>query len=331
MKAMGAVNGRSNSRTSAGKYELVLTNAFDWMSERRTNSVHAVVTDPPYGLVEYRPLELKKMKAGKGGIGRIPPNFGGSQRRPLPRFTVLKEADHRELERFFTRFASEAIRILVPGGHVFIATNPLLSHLVYLPMLKAGFEKRGEVIRLVQTLRGGDRPKNAHEEFASVTVMPRSQWEPWGLFRKPCQGRVQDNLRTWGTGGLRRVSDEEPFGDVIASTPTHAKERIICPHPSLKPQAFMRQIVHAALPLGSGVVLDPFAGGGSTLAAASAAGYQSIEIEINEEYFHMAYQAIPKLSELTVGEHRSGGRKRQIQSQGESSAMLGDWRKSPGD
>jgi hypothetical protein len=39
-----------------------------------------------------------------------------------------------------------------------------------------GFEKRGEVIRLVQTLRGGDRPKNAHREFAEVSVMPRSSW-----------------------------------------------------------------------------------------------------------------------------------------------------------
>jgi hypothetical protein len=74
----------------------------------------------------------------------------------------------------------------------------------------AGFEKRGEIIRLVQTLRGGDRPKNAHNEFPDVTVMPRSCWEPWGIFRKSCEGRVQDNLRKWGTGGLRRLSDRAP-------------------------------------------------------------------------------------------------------------------------
>jgi site-specific DNA-methyltransferase (adenine-specific) len=167
--------------------------------------------------------------------------------------------------------------VLVPGGHVFIAANPLLSHLVYIALTESGFEKRGEIIRLVQTLRGGDRPKNAHEEFRDVTVMPRSAWEPWGLFRKPCEGRVQDNLRKWKTGGLRRLGPDQPFCDVIQSSPTRSVEREIAPHPSLKPQAFMRQIVRAALPLGEGIVLDPFMGGGSTIAAAHAVGYGSIE------------------------------------------------------
>jgi hypothetical protein len=92
--------------------------------------------------------------------------------------------------------------VLVPGAHVMIATNPLVSHHVYVPFQAAGFEKRGEIIRIVHTLRGGDRPKNAHREFNSVTVMPKSCWEPWGLFRKPCEGRVRDNLRKWKTGGV---------------------------------------------------------------------------------------------------------------------------------
>jgi hypothetical protein len=162
----------------------------------------------------------------------------------------------------------------------------------------AGFEKRGEIIRLVKTLRGGDRPKNAHGEFAGVTVMPRSGWEPWGLFRKPCEGRVQDNLRKWKTGGLRRVSSVRPFEDVIRSAPTRGEERAIAPHPSLKPQVFMRQVVHAALPLGIGTVLDPFMGGGSTIAAALAVGYESIGIESDPVFYRMAERAIARLAQL---------------------------------
>jgi site-specific DNA-methyltransferase (adenine-specific) len=179
---------------------------------------------------------------------------------------------------------------------------------VYVPLIEAGFEKRGEIIRLVQTLRGGDRPKNAHREFSDVTVMPRSCWEPWGLFRKPCQGRVQDNLRKWKTGGLRRLSAELPFADVVPSAPTRPDERGLSPHPSLKPQAFMRQVVWASLPLGAGVVLDPFMGGGSTIAAAVAVGYESIGVEVDPDFFHMAEDAIPKLAALTVngaGNHRT--------------------------
>lgn len=283
-------------RGVVNKYEIELGDAFPWLAEREPNSIQAIVTDPPYGLKEYSEIEKGKLRKGRGGVWRIPPSFDGCKRNPLPRFTILDEADRAALRSFFAEFAVRAMRVLVPGAHVLIATNPLLSHLVYLPMIEAGFEKRGEVIRLVQTLRGGDRPKNAHAEFSGVTVMPRSGWEPWGIFRKPCEGRVQDNLRRWGTGGLRRISTKEPFSDVIRSAPTRPDERSLAPHPSLKPQAFMRQIVRAVLPLGQGAVLDPFMGAGSTIAAAAAVGYRSIGIECDPIYFSLAEKGIPALT-----------------------------------
>lgn len=177
-----------------------------------------------------------------------------------------------------------------------MASNPLLSYLVSGAIARAGFERRGEIVRLVMTMRGGDRPKNAHHEFHGVSMMPRSMWEPWLLFRKPLEGRAQDNLRAWRTGGLRRVSADRPFGDVIQSAPAREGERRHARHPSLKPQQFLRQIVRAVLPLGEGVVLDPFAGSGSTLAAAEAIGYRSMGVEIDEVYVEMAKQAIPALS-----------------------------------
>lgn len=283
-----------------GAYTIHLADAFDWMDSREPQSIHAIVTDPPYGLKEYSDEEQDKLRRGRGGVWRIPPSFDGAERIPVPRFTVLDDADLSVLLMFFEEFARRAFRLLVPGGHIVIATNPLLSHLVYLPLIEAGFDKRGEIIRLVRTLRGGDRPKNAHEEFNGVSVMPRSGWEPWGLFRKPLDGRVQDNLRKWGVGGMRRVSDADPFVDVIRSAPTRPDERKIAPHPSLKPQAFMRQIVRAVLPLGRGTVLDPFMGAGSTIAAARAVGYNSIGIELDPIYYGMAETAIPALSALRL-------------------------------
>jgi len=279
---------------------LAHADALDWLAAARPESIHAVVTDPPYGLVEYQPIELAKRKNGQGGIWRIPPSFDGHQRSPLPRFTVLRESDRDQLRDFFRQVAARLLPVLVPGAHVFIATNPLVSYLVYEPFIAVGFEKRGEIIRVVHTLRGGDRPKNAHEKFAQVSVMPKSCWEPWGLFRKPCQGRVQDNLRKWKTGGLRRISPDQPFKDMLHAAPARGIERTIARHPSLKPQSLMRQLVRAALPLGEGVILDPFMGSGSTLAAASAMGLQSIGIEKNKEYFQLASKAVPLLAALVV-------------------------------
>lgn len=283
-----------------GQASLALGDCLSWLEARDENSVHAVVTDPPYGLVEYSGVEKRKLRSGRGGVWRIPPSFDGHQRAPLPRFTTLTDAQLDALHSFFRQWGRAIRRVLVPGGNVLVASNPLVSYLVSDALAKAGLERRGEVIRLVMTMRGGDRPKNAHEEFDGVSVMPRSQWEPWLLYRKPLDGRVQDTLRQWGTGGLRRISDAKPFGDVIRSHPTPKRERQIANHPSLKPQAFMRQIVRAALPLGKGVVLDPFAGGGSTLAAANAVGYDSIGLELDPEYFTLAQDSIPALAALDV-------------------------------
>jgi site-specific DNA-methyltransferase (adenine-specific) len=292
--------------------EIYNVDAFEWLARAPANSIQAVVTDPPYGLVEYTDKELTKLKNGRGGVWRIPPSFDGRKRQPLPRFTVLSSSDKAALRDFFYRLATALMRVLVPGAHVFIATNPLVSYLVYEPLTTVGFEKRGDIIRTVYTLRGGDRPKNAHREFRDVCVMPKSCWEPWALFRKPCEGRVQDNLRKWKAGGLRRISLDQPFKDLIESSPARGIERTIAPHPSLKPQHFLRQIVRSALPLGEGIILDPFMGSGSTIAAATACGLRSIGLEINPEYYEMAVSAIPRLAALKVEEGNGSGSARRL-------------------
>lgn len=284
----------------SGRAQLFQADCMTWLDAQKASSLHAVVTDPPYGLIEYSESEQSKMRAGRGGVWRIPPSFDGSKRSPLPRFTVLTPFDLSELDRFFTAWARSLMRVLVPGANVVVASNPLLSFLVSGALAKGGLERRGEIARLVMTMRGGDRPKAAHVEFNDVSVMPRSMWEPWLLFRKPLEGRVQDNLRKWGTGGFRRVSSDKPFGDVIESAPTRASERALAPHPSLKPQAFLRKVVRGVLPLERGVVLDPFAGSASTLAAAEAVGYDSIGVERDPVYFELAKRSIPALSALKV-------------------------------
>lgn len=283
-----------------GNATLVCDDCFRWLATAADNSIEAVVTDPPYGLIEYSAAEQEKLRKGRGGVWRIPPSFDGNTRAPLPRFTVLSREDIVELERFFFSWARLLWPVVVPGAHVIVASNPLLSFVVAQAVTRAQFERRGEIIRLTMTMRGGDRPKAAHTEFADVSVMPRSMWEPWLIFRKPIEGRVQDNLRRWKTGGFRRPSKDQPFGDVIQSAPTRKEERALAPHPSLKPQAFLRKIVRAVLPLGEGTVLDPFAGAGSTLAAAEALGYASLGIEKDPRYFDVARTGIAKLRALRV-------------------------------
>jgi len=94
-------------------------------------------------------------------------------------------------------------------------------------------------------------------------------WEPWVIARKPIEGRVQDNLRKWKDGWMAEAVGGAAVRRCDPLQPDERSGRgrlqII---PSLKPQSFLRQLVRGVFAFGEGVVLDPFAGSGSTLAAA---------------------------------------------------------------
>lgn len=285
-----------------GQSWIVHADCLEWLRRVPEDSLHAIVTDPPYGIKEYDLDQLEKRANGSGGIWRIPPSFDGHTRAPLPRFTALDSSERNRLRCFFTDWSRLVVHALRPGAHVFIATNAFIAQLLYDALVEGGLEFRGQLIRLVRTLRGGDRPKNAEDEFPGVSSMPKGCYEPWGILRKPIPPKmtVSECLRRWQTGGLRRTADDKPFEDVILSERTPRREREIADHPSLKPQSFLRRVVRAALPLGDGIVVDPFMGSGSTIGAAEAVGIASIGVERNRDYYKMARKAIPRLKALEV-------------------------------
>ena len=283
-------------------YSLYHQNCFDWLRTQPINSIQGVCTDPPFGIVEFLPHEMEKMRKGKGGVWRLPPTIGGSQRMPLPRFTTLSEQDLKHVQSYFHEFGEALIPILAPGAHVFLAGTPMLQHLVQRGMAKAGFEVRGAIIRIYRGFRGGDRPKLAEKEFPEVCVTPRGTYEPWMLFRKPISERtVAENLRQWGTGALRRISIDQPLPDTLRSGKTPKAEESISSHPTVKPQQLLRVLSRSLLPAAEGTILDPFCGSGSTIAACSAIGYQSIGIEIDDLYFSELEKNIPVLANLYPG------------------------------
>lgn len=289
--------------TSEMNFEIYNADSFEWLRSVKPNSFHGVLTDPPFGVVEFTPEEIAKLRSGnKGGVWRIPPKIGGSKRAPLPRFTTLTAAEREHVRVYFRSFGEVLYPALAPGSHVLIAGTPMLQYLVQDGLAQAGFEVRGAIMRLYRGFRGGDRPKLAESDFPEVCVTPRGNYEPWMLFRKPISERtVADNLRKWGTGALRRPSVDTPFPDVIQSGKTPSTEVKIGKHPTIKPQLLLRTLARALLPSTTGIVLDPFAGSGSTIAACEAIGYKSVGVEIDTSYFSNMHENICELSCLYPG------------------------------
>jgi site-specific DNA-methyltransferase (adenine-specific) len=106
---------------------------------------------------------------------------------------------------------------------------------------------------------------------------------------------VAECLREFETGGIRRTAANAPLDDIIPSERTPQAERKIANHPSLKPQSFLRKIVYCSLPLGKGILVDPFMGSGSTIAAAESVGLPSIGLEVHAPFYEMAKEAVGRL------------------------------------
>ena len=108
-RGLYAMSRQSTSRFEYGKATLIQGDAFAVMASLEESSIHAIVTDPPYGLVEYKKSQVSKLRKGQGGVWRIPPSFDGAKRSPLPRFTTLTNADREKIVEFFGRFGEQAL------------------------------------------------------------------------------------------------------------------------------------------------------------------------------------------------------------------------------
>ncbi len=283
-------------------FTLIRGDCFEEIKLLENNSIHAVITDPPYGSIEFRPDQIEKMRSGKGGIWRLPPSFDSSTRKPLPRFSNLTPKEKIGIQDYFEKFAKILLPKVVPGGHIVISTQVLLSSRVQIGIENGGFEFRGQIIRVYKTMRGGDRPKFAEKVMKDLQVSLRGHHEPWLVFRRPLQDGllVKDNIAKWNAGALKRIEEDKPFADVIYCGVTPKKEREISGHPTTKSQDLMRKLVRLVVLNDDNLILDPFMGSGSTIAAAKFLGISSIGIEIDAGFFENAENSIESLSKIGI-------------------------------
>jgi DNA modification methylase len=111
-------------------------------------------------------------------------------------------------------------------------------------------------------------------------------------------GRVPELLRRAGLAHAATLTWRKPAPEPVvwagAQAPSADVPRVIeareppaGAHPCPKPVELMAALVEATTPAG-GVVLDPFAGSGTTLIAAAALGRSAVGIEIHPRYAALA-------------------------------------------
>ena len=158
--------------------------------------------------------------------------------------------DLTPLKAFWKTVNDELARVLKPTGHIMVFCNAESYPVFFIPT----YEKFDKVKTLVwdKTRVGlGHIFRNQHELI---------MWARW-----------QEH---------KVIEDGKLRADVISFPATLTKDR---EHPVEKPTELLEHLISATTNKGD-IVLDPFAGGGSTLLAASNLKRHYIGVEINQTY-----------------------------------------------
>ena len=109
---------------------------------------------------------------------------------------------------------------------------------------------------------------------------------------RPVKGRFRNHLEyiVWATSGA--IEKTEAYPSALIKVPTvHYTKRV---HLTEKPVELLEAIL-SVVPGDDLLILDPFAGSGSTLVAATQTGHRSVGIELDEHYAEVAAKRLQDL------------------------------------
>lgn len=286
--------------------QVIHADACSALAELPDSSVDSVVTDPPYAL-----------DAGGAMLGQVSAGYHRSETHSRG----YADNDPAAFQRWCSQWVSECLRVLKPGGHLIAFGGTRTVHRLACAVEDAGFDIRDELIWLY----GSGVPKglnlvddDGRRTGWGTTLKPAH--EPAVLARKPAQGTIARNQATYGTGALNLAACtlEDSNGttrwptntfvdDTVADLLGDAKRFFYVAkpgtaerpsvagvrHPTVKPLSLMRELVRMVTPP-EGIVLDPFAGSGTTLEAAVLEGMHALGIERDDTYLPLIHQRIER-------------------------------------
>ena len=186
-------------------------------------SVDAVVTDPPYGL-EFMGKEWDAPWKVSGDVLSDPASVGGFQDgaggNPYSRSRIRYGRDGNAMlgfQEWFTQVATEALRVLKPGGHLLAFGGTRTWHRLAVAIEDAGFEVRDSIAWMYGSgfpkslnvsiaidkaagamthrgvrvsvagnrTQGQDLPNASSVEAHNAITPAAQQWQGWGTALKP--------------------------------------------------------------------------------------------------------------------------------------------------
>ncbi|MBO1350168.1 MAG: site-specific DNA-methyltransferase [Hormoscilla sp. GUM202] len=284
--------------------EVLLGDCREVMKSIPNNYISACITDPPYNYEfighKWDDSEIKRRidrintKESKTVVKNIPYGSGLAGGVRNERWYQRNRENILDYQNWCLEWGKELFRICKPGATVLVFNSTRTVAHVQVALEDAGFYARdivvyrrssgipkGVNIRRQLEKRGYDRP----EEWDGWHSCLRNEWEAICVLQKPLVKNYLETLLQHGTGLFYTKDPLGGFQSNILENISKDKTEDFNVHCTVKPLKLMQKLVEIFVPRTPRTILiDPFAGSGTTLVAAREFNINFIGIEIVPEY-----------------------------------------------
>ena len=258
------------------------------LPELEEESIHLVVTDPPYFL-DGLDADWKKGKKGAkratGVVGSLPVGMKFDPKQGIA------------LQAFMTEVSGLMLRVLKPGAFAVVFSQPRLVHRMAIGLEDAGFEIRDlyawhftrraqfKAFSMTHFVNRMDKTEAEKEALKAKlggrkTPQLRPQFETMILAQKPRIGTFVENWHVHETGLIDASASLDGSAPSTVMTVEKPQRSHFNGHLTVKPVELVEHLIRLFSVPGQ-IVLDPFLGSGTTAVAAMRQGRACIGIEID--------------------------------------------------
>jgi site-specific DNA-methyltransferase (adenine-specific) len=280
------------------------------------NSIHLILSDIPYG-IGVEDWDVLHDNTNSAYLGTSPgQEKAGSvfKKRGKP-INGWSEADREIPKQYYewcSSWASEWLRVMKPGGSVFIFAGRRYAHRCISALEDAGFSfkdmfawmrqrapHRAQRISVVYDRRGDTESSQIWEGWRVGNLRPT--FEPVLWFTKPYKigTTIADNVLSHGVGAFNEsafMKYEKSPDNILTSGFMPGESGC---HPTQKPIRLMQSLIELSTQEEQ-IILDPFCGSGSTLLAAKLLNRKFIGYELNKEYYSVAEERLKEKKEVQL-------------------------------
>ncbi|MBD2579115.1 site-specific DNA-methyltransferase [Oscillatoria sp. FACHB-1406] len=276
----------------------------------------ACITDPPYNY-EFighkwddseikRRIERVNSKDNKTLVKNIPYGSGLAGGVRNEKWYQRNRNNILDYQQWCFEWGEQLFRICKPGATVLVFNSTRTVARVQVALENVGFYARDILVyRRPSGIPKGVNIKRQLEkrgyknskEWEGWHSCLRNEWEAICVLQKPLVDNYLETLMEYGTGLFYTQDSLGGFQSNIIEGLAREKNEDFNVHCTVKPLSLMRKLVEIFVPRSeNSILIDPFAGSGTTLLAAKEFGIKYIGIEIVPDYIEIINKRLDRVS-----------------------------------